>query len=172
MNYLGLMMTLSVCLTLLLSGASKVFDLRSSGRSASSVGILPKSVGRIVGYILPFIEIIIAILLLYGVQTGVITAVAGLLFAAFITANTAVLVQGKDIACHCFGSLLRGTMGWGGLLHSIIMLVCCVVSFIWPGYSVPALLNDPDAGRVLMISVPAVGIFLMGMISREILFYR
>ncbi|PWV95964.1 methylamine utilization protein MauE [Paenibacillus cellulosilyticus] len=172
MIYLGLMMTLSVCLTLFLSGAAKVFDLRSSGRSAASIGILPNSLGRLFGYVLPFAEIILAALLLTDTQMRLALVAAALLFAAFITANAIVLVQGKDIACHCFGSLLRGTMGWGGLLHSVIMMICCTVGYLWPGFSVSDLLSDPGIDHMIMIGVPAVGIFLMGMISREILFYR
>lgn len=168
MEYLGLIMRIALTMTLLLSGLAKVFDLKSSARIASSVGILPKSIARAFGVLLPFLEILLSVLLFLNYFPKIVAVVVELLFLSFLIANITVVAQKKDIACNCFGRLMRGTMGVGGIFHSLILLLCGAFVIFRPELSFVSFVQVSMPIEVGLIVLPAFGVFALGMISREI----
>ncbi|MBN1173587.1 MAG: DoxX family membrane protein [Micromonosporaceae bacterium] len=87
----------------IVAGALKVGDLAESGRAANAYDVLPIELGRFVGAVLPFMEIMVGVLLLVGLATRVVAFVNGLMYLVFITAIAQAWARGLTIDCGCFG---------------------------------------------------------------------
>jgi hypothetical protein len=90
----------------LASAAGKLIDIdRYSIRAVYEFNILPGSVARVYGLALPFIELICALGLLFGVLTRFSALGIGALSVSFFAAKGIILLRGQDIACGCFGPI-------------------------------------------------------------------
>lgn len=85
------------------AGFIKVLDPLTSARAVRAYQLLPESVVTPVGYGLPFLEIVLALLLLLGVATRYVGIAGGLVMVAFIIAIASVWARGISIDCGCFG---------------------------------------------------------------------
>ena len=100
------------------AGAIKVGDLAGSGRAVNAYQLMPFSIAKFLGYVLPFIEMAVGLLLIIGLATRLAAIVAALLLIAYIVAISSVWARGLAIDCGCFsrgGSLATGvkpSYGW------------------------------------------------------------
>lgn len=159
-------MSLALGITLLLSGGTKIIDLQTSAQVSVSVGILPKSIAFLFGLLLPFVELLFGILLIVGYEqkwTGLLTS---LLMLSFAIANVKIIRDEKDVACNCFGRLMIGKMGRGGLYHSLVLLSFCIPVILWPETNRIDLLGTAGGLEFSLIVLPAIGLFFTGIISR------
>jgi uncharacterized membrane protein YphA (DoxX/SURF4 family) len=85
------------------AGAIKVIDPQSSVQAVRAYELLPASLERLVGWGLPFFEIALGLLLIAGVFTRVVAAVAALVLVVFIAAVVSAAARGLSIDCGCFG---------------------------------------------------------------------
>ncbi|MFE4359785.1 MauE/DoxX family redox-associated membrane protein [Kitasatospora sp. NPDC056800] len=86
------------------AGLLKVQDLTEAGRTVVLYRILPDDTAQLVGGVLPFIEVSLAVLLLAGLATRVVAAGAAVLMVVYIAAITSVWARGLSIDCGCFSS--------------------------------------------------------------------
>jgi uncharacterized membrane protein YphA (DoxX/SURF4 family) len=86
-----------------LAGWSKVGDLAASGRTVNAYRLLPFEAAKIVGAALPFVELVLAALLLAGLATKLAAAVSGGLLAVYVAGIASVWARGLSIDCGCFG---------------------------------------------------------------------
>ena len=69
--------------------------------------ILPHQLATAMAYVLPPLEVIIGILLIFGVLLKTSSALAGLITLSFIIAKASAMARGLQIGiCGCFGSLV------------------------------------------------------------------
>jgi uncharacterized membrane protein YphA (DoxX/SURF4 family) len=87
----------------LAAGWLKVIDPQSSVAAVRAYRLLPDSIVTIVGWGLPFAEIALGLLLLAGIGTRVVAAVAAVLLVVFIAGVTSAAARGLSIDCGCFG---------------------------------------------------------------------
>jgi uncharacterized membrane protein YphA (DoxX/SURF4 family) len=87
----------------LVAGGLKVIDPQSSVAAVRAYRLLPTSVATIVGWGLPFAEVALGLLLLAGVATRLVAAVAAVLLVMFIAAVASAAIRGLSIDCGCFG---------------------------------------------------------------------
>jgi uncharacterized membrane protein YphA (DoxX/SURF4 family) len=87
----------------LFAGWSKVFDLAGSGRTVNAYRLIPYGPAEVVGAALPFVEIMLALLLLAGLATRLAAAVSAVLLAVYVGAIASVWARGLSIDCGCFG---------------------------------------------------------------------
>ncbi|HEX6447300.1 MAG TPA: MauE/DoxX family redox-associated membrane protein [Streptosporangiales bacterium] len=85
------------------AGYSKVTEPLAAARAVRAYQILPESVVTPVGYGLPFLEIVLALLLLVGLATRFSGIAAALLMLVFIAGIASVWARGISIDCGCFG---------------------------------------------------------------------
>ena len=64
------------------AGAIKVGDLAGSGRAVNAYQLVPFSIAKFLGYVLPFIEMAVGLLLIIGLATRLAAIVAALLLIA------------------------------------------------------------------------------------------
>jgi putative oxidoreductase len=91
----------------LLSSIGKLVDIeRYSVDAVYNFGILPMVLARPFGLVMPFIELLCGLGLLFGVLTRLSALGVALMSLAFFVAKAIVLSQGRTIECGCFGAVV------------------------------------------------------------------
>ena len=85
------------------AGAIKAVDPQTMVRAVQAYQILPPAVGELIGLVLPFLEIGLALLLLLGLATRFAAAVTAVLMLAFLAGVASAWARGLSIDCGCFG---------------------------------------------------------------------
>ncbi len=102
-EWFGLLARLVVGGVWIAAGAIKLTDPNTSVAAVRAYELLPSSVIEPVGYLLPALEVVIGLALVFGVMTRGAALISGLLFVAFIIGIASVWARGIEIDCGCFG---------------------------------------------------------------------
>lgn len=98
--------------------------------------LLPESLVGVVGYGLPVLEIVLAVMLLAGFATRFSAAIAGILMVVFIGGIISAWARGLTIDCGCFGGGGQVEAGQTKYLQEILrdigFLALAVWIFIFP----------------------------------------
>jgi uncharacterized membrane protein YphA (DoxX/SURF4 family) len=100
---LSLLARLALGVVLLIAGGLKVADPNQAITAVTAYRILPEDVATLVGYGLPFFEVMLGLLLLVGLATRAAAATSGVLMVVFIVAVSSAWARGLSIDCGCFG---------------------------------------------------------------------
>ncbi len=110
------------------SSCGKLVDIgRYSIAPIMEFGILPAPLAHLFGTVLPFIEAICALGLLFGVFTRLSSLGILAMSASFFIAKEVVLWQGGDIACGCFGAIVTTLASLTVYLDPPLMLMALAV---------------------------------------------
>lgn len=85
------------------AGLVKIGDLTEAGRTVALYRIVPADWAQLIGGVLPFAEVAVALLLAAGLATRAMAAGAAVLLAAYVAAIASVWARGMSIDCGCFG---------------------------------------------------------------------
>jgi uncharacterized membrane protein YphA (DoxX/SURF4 family) len=144
-RYLILVLRFLLAGTFLLSSIGKLVDIEAySVDAVYNFGVLPIALARPVGLVMPFIELAVALGLLFGVLTRLSALGVGLMSIAFFVVKLIVLSQGRHINCGCFGAIME-TMAEVTIYMDIPMAVMSALIMIAPFKS----RNFVGLGRVL-----------------------
>lgn len=107
----------------------KLLDRDSFIQAVINYKILHRGISRIFARIVPWAEILSAILLVSGPLTYLGALITGVLLLSFTTAAAINLIRGRDISCGCMGKLITDRVGWPLLLRNAILigLVCLAI---------------------------------------------
>lgn len=94
-----------------IASLAKIGNTDAMVRAVRAYQILPEGAVRPVAYALPYLELAIAVLLLLGIGTRFIAAVAAVMLLLFIGSVTSAGLRGLKIDCGCFG-------GGGAVTHT------------------------------------------------------
>jgi protein-disulfide isomerase len=94
---------------------SKIGDPAATARAVRAFTLLPESLVGPVAHGLPAVELVLAVLLLAGLATRIVGAVATAALAVFIAAIASAALRGLRIDCGCFG-------GGGTVVHTHYLL--------------------------------------------------
>ncbi|QUC63296.1 DoxX family membrane protein [Streptomyces sp. A2-16] len=89
----------------------KVGDLTEAGRTVALYRIVPDDQAQLIGGVLPFVELAIALLLAAGLATRVAAVGSAVLLVVYVAAIASVWARGMSIDCGCFGG--GGTLSDG-----------------------------------------------------------
>ena len=103
-NWVSLAARLTLGITLIVAGALKLPNLDGSVHSTNAYEILPYELVKLVGYGMPFAEVILGILLVLGLFTRLSGFLGAGMMLAFIIAIASVWIRGISIDCGCFGN--------------------------------------------------------------------
>jgi hypothetical protein len=124
----------------LLSAWGKLRNARGFVRLVVAYRILPISLARFYGRLLPWLEAVLGLWLLLGVAVRYAGALACLLLASFFLAVTVNLLRGRrELACGCFGR--QETLGPATLAREALLLLPALHLVLLP--TAPA--SDPLA---------------------------
>jgi uncharacterized membrane protein YphA (DoxX/SURF4 family) len=88
---------------LIAAGALKVGNLQKSAMAVRAYEMLPVWMANLLGYVLPWIEIGIGLLLVLGALVKINGLLGALIMLAFIIAIAQAWARGLSIDCGCFG---------------------------------------------------------------------
>jgi uncharacterized membrane protein YphA (DoxX/SURF4 family) len=111
---------------LVLAGVTKLTDRPAFRQAVAEYQLLPVALERPFAMALPWIEVAIGALLLLGLGTMAVAALAVPLFASFGIAIGVNLARGRSFNCHCFGSVQSDPIGWGALVRSVALVVAAL----------------------------------------------
>jgi uncharacterized membrane protein YphA (DoxX/SURF4 family) len=136
---------------LLWAGGAKLTDLAGSVRAVQAYRLLPNAAAHVVGSALPFVEVAVGLLLLFGLATRLAALAAALMLSAFVFGIAAAWARGLSIDCGCFGGggdLSAGQRPRYGLEIARDLGLLALAGFLiwWPRsrWSVDAWLLDPE----------------------------
>ncbi|KQX62853.1 MauE/DoxX family redox-associated membrane protein [Angustibacter sp. Root456] len=118
------------------AGALKLPEPASSVRAVRAYQLLPEPIVPTVGYVLPLLELAVALLLLLGLATRLAATVAGLLMLAFIIGIGSAAARGLSIDCGCFGG--GGQVAAGAtrytqeIVRDVALLLAAGFLVLWP----------------------------------------
>jgi uncharacterized membrane protein YphA (DoxX/SURF4 family) len=126
-KWLSIVCRIIIAVIFILSGIGKVMDLENSVKAVYNFQLLPTWAIEPLGYALPFIELLCALGILFGLFTRLSAAGIGIMSIAFFIGKLIVLfVQGRSIDCGCFGELMN-TMASLTIWMDIPMLILCLI---------------------------------------------
>ena len=88
---------------LLVAGGLKVFKPTESANAVAAYKLLPTDLAHLMGYALPWLEVAIGLLLIFGFMVRPAAVLSGLIMVVFIGAIASVWARGMLIDCGCFG---------------------------------------------------------------------
>ena len=88
---------------LLAAGGLKIGNLQKSAMSVRAYELLPVDLANFLGYVLPWIEIGMGLLLIAGVAVSIVGLLGALTMFAFVIAIAQAWARGLSIDCGCFG---------------------------------------------------------------------
>jgi uncharacterized membrane protein YphA (DoxX/SURF4 family) len=88
---------------LIAAALPKLADLGQSVRAVRAYRLLPEAVVPFVGTALPFVELVLAAVLLFGIFTRLAAVAWLVMMAAFLVGVIWVWAKGYSIDCGCFG---------------------------------------------------------------------
>lgn len=102
-HWVGLGARLVLGVVLFIAGVLKVGDLEGSVFAVNAYQILPYDMAVVVGYALPFIEMVAGLLLILGLFTRLSASAGTLLMVVFIIGIASAWARGLELDCGCFG---------------------------------------------------------------------
>jgi uncharacterized membrane protein YphA (DoxX/SURF4 family) len=88
---------------LLAAGGLKIENLQKSAMSVRAYELLPVGLANFLGFVLPWIEIGMGLLLIVGVAVSIVGLLGALTMFAFVVAIAQAWARGLSIDCGCFG---------------------------------------------------------------------
>jgi len=88
----------------LIAGVLKALDADATVRSVRAYDLLPESLAHLVGWGLPFAEILAGAFLIAGVFTRTAAVITALMLLAFVAGIAQAWARGLAIDCGCFGT--------------------------------------------------------------------
>jgi thiol-disulfide isomerase/thioredoxin/uncharacterized membrane protein YphA (DoxX/SURF4 family) len=141
------------------AGVGKLMDLEGSQRSIQAFGIRDWNAYRL-GTALPFVELTVALLLIFRPTAQAGAALAVLLLAVFVAAIANALNRGLTPDCNCFGALHSSPAGRNTVGRNAVLGAIALFGLIeGPGPTIDGWVAD-KAGAV----VASVGLALLGLI--------
>jgi uncharacterized membrane protein YphA (DoxX/SURF4 family) len=150
--WLSLLVRLALGVIALWAAIPKILDLQQSQLAVGAYDIFSPGLTQLIGYALPFIELVIGLLFLAGLLTRYVSVVWGLLMVVFIAGIISAWARGLNIDCGCFnpGGVnpdVDGTTYFIEILRDIGFIAMGAFLVIWPWskYSVDKQLDlEPD----------------------------
>ncbi len=104
---------------LIVAGLLKVRERVDFGNQIMSYDLVPQVAARLLGQILPFLEILGGLALLVAPTAGYVCAVMFMAFAVAVTLN---LARGRrDFQCGCFGPTGHRRIGFGHVVLNVAL---------------------------------------------------
>ncbi len=101
--WLTLLVRLGLGGVFLAAGGLKIENLQKSAMSVRAYELLPVGLANFLGFVLPWIEIGMGLLLVVGVAVSIVGLLGALTMFAFVVAIAQAWARGLSIDCGCFG---------------------------------------------------------------------
>ena len=121
-SFVALFCEILIAAVFLTSGGAKLLNLQSFVETVRRFELLPDSLARFVGYVLPFTEVMLGLLLLVDFYRVLLLGIAVALLLTFSFGMAVNLIRGKtDISCGCFGSS-KESLTWFLVVRNVVII--------------------------------------------------
>lgn len=128
-KYLLFLIRIVLAFIFIYAGAEKITDPNAFAISISNYRLLPVSTLNFIAIILPWIELVTGVLLLFGISVKENSTIILVMLLIFTVAIIISLFRGLSIDCGCFG---KGTqIGLFKLGENLLMIVSSVLLTIF-----------------------------------------
>jgi peroxiredoxin len=136
-------------------------DLPGSRQSLVGFGV-PQRASNVLGTALPFVELMVALALLFQ-PTAMAGAIGALvLLLAFCTGISNALRQGEAPPCNCFGAIHSAPASGWTLARNVVLAAAAGIAVGWgPGPAIDTWFADRSAAELIAIFVGLLAIFLL-----------
>ena len=157
-HHVQLLLRLTLGGLLILAAITKLTDRAAFQTAVAEYQLLPHTLERPFAAALSIIELALGTLLLAGLGTVIAAWAAVPVFLSFSIAIGVNMARGRDLDCHCFGSVQSEPIGWPSLIRSSALVIASlIVAFGASAFgAVDALLLDPDGLPPASEIVPVV----------------
>ena len=157
-HHVQLLLRLTLGGLLVLAAVTKLTDRAAFQAAVAEYQLLPHALERPFAFLLPIVELTLGVLLLAGLGTAAAAWVAVPVFMSFSIAIGVNMARGRDVDCHCFGSVQSEPIGWPALMRSSALVVASLIVALGASAfaAVDALLLDPDGLPPASEIVPVV----------------
>ncbi|MDQ2839030.1 MAG: thioredoxin domain-containing protein [Actinomycetota bacterium] len=134
LGWAGLVVRLVLAAVWAWASLSKIGDPRTFVRAVRAYDATPEWLSQAIGYGLPMLELVLAILLLAGLIVRYAAAVSAALFTVFIIGILQASARDIKISCGCFGGggQSNSTAYTLDVLRDLGLLVLAVFLILWP----------------------------------------
>jgi len=122
-KYLLLLLRLVLALVFIYAGVEKISDPERFSQSISNYKLLPVMFVNFFAIVLPWIEVVAGLLLLFGIEVKENSFILSILLLVFISAIGISLARGLNIECGCFGTSSGAMIGFNKLGENLIYLL-------------------------------------------------
>lgn len=164
-HHVQLLLRLTLGGLLTLAAITKLTDRTAFQAAVAEFQLLPHALERPFAIALPFVELTLGALLLAGLGTAIAAWAAVPVFLSFSIAIGVNMARGRELDCHCFGSVQSEPIGWPALIRSSALVIASlIVAFGASAFgAVDALLLDsdglPPASEIVPVILLAFVIF-------------
>lgn len=147
------------------AGVTKLLDQQGTREAVENFGA-PRSLAPVLALILPFLELAIAVGLLFSSSAWWSALGALLLLGLFVIAISVNLARGQTHDCHCFGQLYSRPLGWPTLARNVLFALGAGL-VLWDGFDATQIfpsigdalvrLSGPQSLLVLAVLVGVTG---------------
>lgn len=96
----------------LMSAIAKLVGPRQFAKDVQQYRMLPRPLASAFGYVLPYVELVTALLLLTGFYSNWAALTVAAMLVSFMVAVGVAMVRKLNLSCSCFGLLYRERVGW------------------------------------------------------------
>jgi len=113
------------------AGIVKIADPESFARSILNFKVLPEYLVNLAAIIIPWIELISGILLLFGIAVRENALIIMHLLGIFIILIIVSIFRGLNIDCGCFGTSSGNSIGISKIIEDVLMLLPVIQLFFF-----------------------------------------
>ena len=112
------------------AGLAKIGNLHGFAEQLHNFRMMPVPIENLIAMSLPWIELVAALALIFGVRARAGAILSALLLAAFTLAVFVAMARGLDIECGCFGTNDATRVGWVKISQNLMMLALATAGSI------------------------------------------
>jgi len=122
-KYLLLVFRVILSFIFIYAGVEKISNPAGFSDAIDNYRLLPLFSVNFFAIILPWIELVAGVLLLFGISVKENSFIISVLLAVFLVAIIISLARGLNIECGCFGTILGARIGLEKIVENILLLV-------------------------------------------------
>ena len=111
------------------AGIEKVANPADFSEAVANYRVIPHFLQNIVAIVIPWVEVVSGILLLYGKWAKENSTIISVLLIAFNILVLQAMLRGLDIECGCFGTIDAQIVGFRKLLENFALLAMGISIF-------------------------------------------
>jgi len=126
-DYLILILRVVLGCVFIVASIEKAANPASFTVSIDNYKLLPHAVAAVIATVLPWIELLCGLALVFGVRTGGGALLSSMMLGVFTIAVVSALLRGLDISCGCFTQDPNvGKVGWLKVGENLLLILASI----------------------------------------------